>query len=174
MAIFSEEFNNLNDFFIHELESLYDVEKRLAEALPKMAEAAHDSQLKSGFQMHTTQTEEHARRLENIFAQLGREPKRETSDAIKGIISEGDDIASAKGNDMVRDAALITAGQKAEHFEMAGYGSARTHARQLGFDDIAKTLQQTLNEEGETDKKLTEIAERAVNMKAPQGEPTHA
>ncbi|MDB5174246.1 MAG: hypothetical protein JWN51_3019 [Phycisphaerales bacterium] len=174
MAIFSEEFNNLNDLFIHEIETLYDAEKRLTDSLPKMAEAAHDSQLKSGFQTHLGQTEEHVRRLENIFAQLGYEPKRETSEAMKGIISEGEDVASAKGNDAVRDAALITAGQKAEHYEIASYGSARTHARHLGFNDIAQTLQKTLDEEGDTDKKLTDLAERGINISAPQGEPTHA
>ncbi|MDB5293864.1 MAG: hypothetical protein JWL69_5105 [Phycisphaerales bacterium] len=174
MAIFAEEFQNLNDFFIHEIEGLYDAEKRLTDALPKMAEAASDAQLKSAFQMHLGQTEEHVRRLENIFAQLGYEPKRETSEAMKGIISEGDEIASAKGDPSVRDAGLITAGQRAEHYEIASYGSARTHARHLGFNDIAQTLQKTLNEEGETDKKLTDLAERGINVRAPQGQPTHA
>ena len=166
MALFSHEINNLNDLFVHELEDLYDAEKRLTDALPKMAEAASNSDLKQAFQMHQAQTEQHVRRLEGIFQILGKTPERETCAAMKGLISEGSDAISAKGDPDVRDAALIAAAQRVEHYEIAGYGTLRTFANQLGLHDVANTLQQTLDEEGETDKKLTRIAESHINRQA--------
>ena len=166
MAFFSHEFHNLNDLFINQLEDLYDAEHRLTSALPKMAEAASSPQLKSAFQEHLRQTENHVARLEQVFQRLGCEPKRETCDAIKGLIKEGEHIINAKGDNDVRDAGLIGAAQKVEHYEMAGYGTVRTFARQLGMSDVANLLQQTLDEEGETDKKLTGLAESFVNVQA--------
>jgi ferritin-like metal-binding protein YciE len=166
MALFSHEFHTLNDLFIHELEDLYDAEKRLTDALPKMAEAATNPDLKQAFQMHLNQTEQHVNRLEQVFQLIGKTPNRETCDAMKGLISEGGDAISAKGDGDVRDAALIAAAQRVEHYEIAGYGTLRTFARQLGMGDVANILQQTLDEEGDTDKKLTRIAESHINRQA--------
>lgn len=166
MAMFSTEFNNLNDLFIQQLEDLYDAEQRLTKALPKMADAATNPDLKSAFQTHLQQTEGHVQRLESIFHRLGREPERETCDAMKGLIKEGETMIDAKGDKDVRDAALIAAAQRVEHYEMAGYGTVRTFAQQLGLDDIAQTLQQTLDEEGNANKMLTQIAESHINQQA--------
>ncbi len=166
MAIFGLEFNNLNDLFINQLEDLYDAEQRITEALPQMSQAAHSSQLKEAFDSHLQETRGHVRRLERVFQQLGMEPKRETCQAMKGLISEGSQIVKAKGDENVRDAGLIAAAQRVEHYEMAGYGTVRSLAHQLGLDDVAGILQQTLDEEGAADKKLTEIAENSVNVHA--------
>jgi ferritin-like metal-binding protein YciE len=159
-------FNDLNDLFINQLEDLYDAENRLTSALPKMAEAANSPELKNAFSNHLAQTKGHAQRLEQIFRQLGCEPKRETCEAMKGLVKEGSEMIDAEGDPAVKDAALIAAAQRVEHYEMAGYGTVRTFARQLGLTDVAKTLQQTLDEEGQTDKILTQIAERGVNVQA--------
>lgn len=166
MALFGTEFNNLNDLFVEQLEDLYDAEKRLTEALPKMAQAASSSQLKNAFTEHFEQTKNHVRRLEDVFNQIGSKPKRETCEAMRGLISEGQKMIDAKGDPDVRDAALIAAAQRVEHYEIAGYGSVRTFAERLGMNDVARTLQQTLSEEGETDKKLTQIAESGINQQA--------
>jgi ferritin-like metal-binding protein YciE len=162
----STELNDLNDLFVQQLEDLYDAEKRLTEALPKMAEAASSSELGNAFRSHLEETRGHVNRLERIFERLGKSPERETCQAMKGLIAEGDKMIDAKGSDAVRDAALIAAAQRVEHYEMAGYGAVRSFAQCLGLDDVAGMLQQTLDEEGEADKKLTGIAESAVNPQA--------
>lgn len=159
-------FESLNDLFINQLEDLYDAEKRLTKALTKMSDAATASDLKQAFREHQQQTETHAARLEQIFKQLGREPERETCEAMKGLIEEGQDMINAEGDSAVRDAALIAAAQRVEHYEMAGYGTVRTFAERLGRQDVARILQQTLDEEGQTDKRLTSIAEAHVNREA--------
>ena len=166
MALFNYEFNNLNDLFIQQLGDLYDGEMQLTEALPKMAQAATSSQLKNAFQEHFRETQGHVQRLEQVFRAINQEPKRETCPAMKGMIKEGSDIISAKGDPTVRDAALIAAAQRVEHYEIAAYGTVRTFARQLGYEQDARLLQQTLDEEGEVDKKLTTIAESHVNTEA--------
>lgn len=166
MTLFSNEFNSLRDLLVQQLEDLYDAEQRLTKALPKMADAASNTQLKQAFQSHAVETQGHVSRLETVFAQLGVEPKRETCDAMKGLIAEGEEMISAKGDSEVKDAALIAAAQRVEHYEMAAYGSVRTFARRLGLDQAAATLQQTLDEEGAADKKLTSIAEGSVNRQA--------
>jgi ferritin-like metal-binding protein YciE len=166
MGLFSIELNSMEDLLLLQLEDLYDAEKRLTEALPKMADAAHCPELQQAFRMHLQETEGHVRRLEQIFQELNREPTRETCAAMKGLISEGSDMISAQGNCAVKDAALIAAAQRVEHYEMAGYGTVRTLARQLGREQIADLLQQTLDEEGNADKILTEIAESSVNAQA--------
>ncbi len=166
MKLFSTEFNSLQDLFVNQLEDLYDAEQRLTKALPKMADAATSSQLKQAFQHHLTETQGHVSRLESIFSKIGIEPKRETCEAMKGLIAEGEDMISAKGDSDVRDAALIAAAQRVEHYEMSGYGTARTFAQRLGFQDAASTLQQTLREEAAADEKLTQIAESSVNVQA--------
>jgi ferritin-like metal-binding protein YciE len=159
--------NNLHDLLIHQLEDLYDAENRLIDALPKMADAASAAPLKSAFLSHLAQTKRHAQRLETIFNRIGCEAKRETCEAMKGLVREGDDMIEADGDAAVRDAGLIAAAQRVEHYEIAGYGSVRTFAQQLGLSDVAQTLQQTLDEEGETDKLLTNLAESQVNVSAP-------
>ena len=166
MNLFSTELNSLQDLFVNQLEDLYDAEQRLTKALPKMADAANSSQLKQAFQQHFTQTQGHVSRLESVFGQLGVEPKRETCDAMKGLIAEGEEMISAKGDPDVKDAALIAAAQRVEHYEISAYGTARTFARRLGLNEAASTLQQTLNEESEANEKLTRIAESSVNVQA--------
>jgi ferritin-like metal-binding protein YciE len=159
-------FDNLNDLFIQQLEDLYDGEQRLIKALPKMAKAAHSPELKQAFQEHLEKTKGHAQQLESVFNRIGQKPQRETSPAMKGLIEEGSDMINAKGDKATLDAALIAAAQRVEHYEMAGYGCARTFAQRLGFSDVATTLQQILQEEGEADKRLTQIAESAINVQA--------
>jgi len=162
----STTFNSLDDLLLEQIQDLYDAEKRLIDALPKMADASHSPQLQSAFREHLRQTEGHARRLEQIFQQLGKQPERETCEAMKGLIEEGEEMVHAEGDPNVKDAALIAAAQRVEHYEIAGYGSARTFAERLGQRQAAQLLEQTLNEEKETDKKLTQIAEQSVNLKA--------
>jgi ferritin-like metal-binding protein YciE len=164
MGIFtSEQFNSLEELFHHELKDIYDAEIRITEALPKMAEKAHNPSLRQAFQHHLEQTEKHVQRLESIFQHRGLEADRETCDAMKGLIKEGSAVLSAEGDDDVLDAALIAAAQRVEHYEMAVYGTARAFAHQLGDEYAAELLEQTLDEEKETDQQLTHIAEGAVN-----------
>ncbi len=160
------EFNTLHDLFVNQLEDLYDAEKRLTESIPKMVEAAHSPTLAAAFRDHLVQTQSQVKRLEQVFRIIGQEPGRETCEGIKGIISEGEEAVKARGDETVRDAALIAAAQRAEHYEMAGYGTVRTFAEQLGYNDAARLLQQTLDEEKKTDKKLTELAEQSINLRA--------
>jgi ferritin-like metal-binding protein YciE len=166
MKLFSNEFNSLQDLFVNQLEDLYDAEQRLTKALPKMADAANSPQLKQAFQSHLVETQGHVSRLETVFAQLGVEPKRETCDAMKGLITEGEEMINSTGDAAVKDAALIAAAQRVEHYEIAAYGTVRTFARRLGLERAASTLQQTLQEEEAADKKLTTIAESSVNVQA--------
>jgi ferritin-like metal-binding protein YciE len=166
MKLFSTELNSLQDLFVNQLEDLYDAEQRLTKALPKMAEAANSNQLKQAFQQHFTQTEGHVSRLESIFSRLGVEPKRETCDAMKGLITEGEEMIGAKGDPDVKDAALIAAAQRVEHYEISAYGTARTFAQRLGLNDAATTLQKTLDEESQANELLTQIAESSVNVQA--------
>jgi ferritin-like metal-binding protein YciE len=167
MGLFSSmTLNSLEDLFVVQMQDLYDAEQRLTRALPKMAQAATNTQLKSAFEAHLRETEQHVARLERIFQKLGVTPQRETCEAMKGLISEGEEAIGASGDTDVKDAALIAAAQRVEHYEIAGYGTARTLAQQLGQEQVAQTLQQTLDEEGACDKKLTRIAESSVNIGA--------
>ncbi len=158
--------NNLEDLFLHDLDDLYDAEKQVLEALPKMADAASSPELKLAFMTHLDETKHQISRLEQCFRRLGREPDGTTCDGMKGIISECDVILDAKGDRDVRDAGLIEWRQKVEHYEMAGYGTVRTFAEHLGHSDVAEILQTTLDEEGQTDQMLTDLAQRAVNVRA--------
>jgi len=170
MALFGgNEFNSLDDLFVNQIEDLYDAENRLTKALPKMADAAASSSLKQAFQSHLRETEGHVARLETIFREVKVDPKRETCEAMKGLISEGEDMISATGDSDVKDAALIAAAQRVEHYEISGYGTARTIAQRLGLTDVAALLQQTLEEEKAADQKLTTIAESSVNVRATSG-----
>lgn len=166
MSLFAPTFNTLRDLYINELRDLYSAETQLIEALPKMAEAATSPQLKTAFTTHLQETRLQAQRLEQIFNTMGKEPTGEICQAMKGLIKEGEDYVKAGGDDHVRDAGLIGAAQRVEHYEMAGYGTARSLAIRLGEDAAAKLLQMTLDEEGAADKKLTTIAEGQVNVAA--------
>jgi ferritin-like metal-binding protein YciE len=167
MGLFSSmTLNSLNDLFVVQIQDLYDAEQRLTKALPKMADAATNKPLKSAFQEHLRQTEQHVARLEKVFGIMGLTAQRETCEAMKGLIAEGDEAIKAGGDPNVRDAALIAAAQRVEHYEIAGYGTVRTLAQHLGQEEVARILQQTLDEEAACDKKLTQIAESLVNVKA--------
>jgi ferritin-like metal-binding protein YciE len=158
--------NSLRDLLFEELRDLYSAETQLIDALPKMAEAATSRELKSAFKHHLEETRRQVSRLEDIFQQIGEKSSGETCEAMKGLIREGEVLVKAEGDPDVRDAGLIGAAQRVEHYEMAGYGTARSLARRLGENQVAETLQQTLNEEAEADKKLTSIAESQVNVSA--------
>jgi ferritin-like metal-binding protein YciE len=155
------------DLFELELKDLYSAEKQLTKALPKMAKASTNEDLRQAFESHLEETEDQIERLETIFKQLDISYARvEKCKAMEGLIEEGKEIMEEGLAPDVLDAALICAAQKVEHYEIAGYGCARTFAQQLGHDDIAQLLQETLDEEGSANKKLTEIAESVVNEEA--------
>jgi ferritin-like metal-binding protein YciE len=166
MPLFTTDLNSFKDLFVNQIEDLYDAENRLTKALPKMADAASASQLKQAFQHHLTETQGHVSRLETIFRELNLEPKRETCEAMKGLIAEGEEMIKAKGDADVKDAALIAAAQRVEHYEISGYGTARAFAKRLGMTQAANLLQQTLSEEESADRKLNLIAESSVNVHA--------
>lgn len=161
--LMSEKFNSLEELFHHELKDLYDAEQRITEALPKMAEKAHSAELKRAFENHLRQTEKHVERLESVFEHRGKQPERVKCDGIAGLIKEGSNIVDAEGDADAIDAGLIASAQKVEHYEIASYGTLRTFATQLGDQYSAELLEQTLNEEKDTDEKLTQIAESSVN-----------
>ena len=158
--------NTLHDLLVDELKDLYSAENQLLKALPKMAKAATSPKLKAAFEVHLEQTEIHVARLEEICEGLDVSPKGKKCAAMAGLIEEGAGIIEAKGDPAVKDAALIAAAQRVEHYEMAGYGCVRTFAQTLGLTAEAKILQQTLDEEGATDKLLTELAESVINVEA--------
>jgi ferritin-like metal-binding protein YciE len=155
----------LQDLLIDELEDIYDAEHQLVEALPKMAKSANSPELKQSFELHLEQTEGHVRRLKEIFRQFGEEPERKTCKAMKGLIAEGGEIINENATPEVKDAALIAAAQRVEHYEIAAYGSARTYAEELGKSDAVQLLDDTLNEEKQTDIKLTKLAVQVINLK---------
>ena len=158
----------LNDLLLDHLKDLYDAEHQITKALPKMAQAASSQQLKSAFQQHLSETENQIRRLEQVFDSMGKKATRKTCKGMKGVIEEGNEILEEDADATVKDAGLISAAQKVEHYEIAGYGTARTYARMLGMTDAANLLQQTLDEEGMTDEKLTQLAESSINVQAKQ------
>jgi len=157
---------SLQDLFVSELKDLYSAENQLIKALPKMAKAASTPELQTAFREHLEQTRTHAERLDRIFESLGVSGKGKKCKAMEGLIEEGKEIMEEDAEPPVLDAALIGAAQRVEHYEIAGYGCARTYARLLHNQEAANLLQQTLNEEGETDKRLTQIAEGLVNLQA--------
>jgi ferritin-like metal-binding protein YciE len=155
--------DSIKDLLVEELKDLYSAENQLIKALPRMAKAASDENLKAAFETHLDETKEHARRLEKIMSRLDESPRGKKCAAMEGLIEEAKHILQEDGEDAVIDAALIGAAQKVEHYEIASYGTARCLAKQAGEDKIADMLQETLDNEGETDKKLTEIA-LSLNM----------
>ncbi len=166
MGLFTRDIKTMDDLFVHQLQDIYYAEKQLLKALPKMAGKASEPALKQGFEEHRKQTEVHVQRLEEVFKMHGAEVKAVTCPAIDGIIQEADETASEVADKRVLDAALINAAQAAEHYEIVRYGSLIAWARQLGRNDCASVLQQTLDEEKQTDAKLTSLAEGKVNLRA--------
>lgn len=158
--------DSLRDLLIEELRDLYNAENQLVDAIPKMAEAASSNELRSALSHHLEETRQHVSRLEQIFQQIGEKSSGETCEAMKGLIKEGEILVKAEGDPDVRDAGLVGAAQRVEHYEIAGYGTARSLARRIGENQIAEILQQTLNEEAEADKKLTSVAESQANAAA--------
>jgi len=158
----------LHDLYVNELHDLYDAENQIVKALPKMIESSRSTELRNALSNHLEETRTQVRRLEQIFQMHGEDIKGEKCKGLRGIIDEGEDLIKHDDNLNVRDAAIIAAAQKVEHYEMAGYGTVRTWAEMMGHERAAQLLQETLNEEGEADKKLTSIA-RTLNAEAERG-----
>ncbi len=166
MGIFSKDIKSFDDLFLHQLQDIYYAENQITQALPKMIDKATDPQLKQGFQTHLRETEGQIQRLDQVFKMLGKSPKGVDCPAIDGIIEESDEVAGDVADKNVLDAALIASAQAVEHYEMTRYGTLIAWAKQLGHQDVVSLLQQTLNEEEATDKKLTAMAENRVNARA--------
>lgn len=160
----SVEFETLHDLFVKELSDLYSAEQQLIQALPKMAKACHAASLRKAFEGHLRETRQQTARLQRIFRELQIRPEMHKCKAMAGLIKEGDEWAGKSAEPGVKDAGLIAAAQRVEHYEIAGYGCARTYARLLGHTGAAKLLQETLDEEGATDKKLTTLADK-INVR---------
>jgi len=159
--------NQLRELYVEELRDLYSAEKQLVKALPKMAKAATSSDLRSGFEEHLKQTKGHVSRLEQIFDSLDENPNGKTCKGMEGLIKEGSEMIEEDPEEEQLDAGLISAAQRVEHYEIAGYGCVRTYAQLLGDDEAMSLLDETLKEEKETDAKLTELAEN-INVEALQ------
>lgn len=160
------EMETLKDLLVEELKDLYSAEKQIIKGLDRMSKAASHPELKQAFKRHQAMTEKQVERLERICADLDVSPRGKKCVGMEGLIEEAKELISEKPDPDVLDAGLIAAAQHIEHYEMAGYGCARTYARQLGFSEQADLLQTTLDEEGDTDKLLTTIAETSINLEA--------
>lgn len=158
--------HSLHELFIHELQDLHSAEKQLLKAIPQMGKAASSSELKSAFESHLTETENQVKRLESVFAELNESPGRAVCKGMKGLIAEGSAMAKEEGDVPVKDAGLIVAAQKIEHYEIASYGSVCVFAEMLGFDRVKQILKETMAEEEAADKKLTQLAENVINIEA--------
>jgi ferritin-like metal-binding protein YciE len=158
--------DSLHKLYVEELRDVYNAENQLLKALPKMAKAASSEELKQALEDHLEETQGHIERLDEVFEALGENSKGKTCQAMKGLIEEGSEILSEKGEESVLDAGIIAAAQKVEHYEMATYGTLRTWANLLGQEEAAELLQETLNEEGDADQRLNELAEEIVNPEA--------
>ena len=161
---------SLEELLQEELKDIYDAEKQLTKALPKLAKKATTPDLQDAFEEHLRQTQQHMERLEQVFDQLGMPVKGKTCKGMKNLIAEGNDMIADADDDATRDAIMIASAQKVEHYEIAAYGTMRTWANVLGHREIASMLEDTLEEEKETDQKLTGIAEGFVNQAAAEGE----
>lgn len=160
------ELDSLQALYVEELKDLYSAEKQLLKALPKMAKAASHEELAASFLEHARVTERQVQRLERIFADLNESPRGKKCVGMEGLIEEAQELLKEKPEPEVLDAGLISKAQHVEHYEMAGYGTVRTYAEQLGLARHAELLQQTLDEEGEADKRLTALAESSINLDA--------
>lgn len=166
MGFFSKDIKTLDDLFVHTLRDIYYAEKQIEEALPTMIEKATAPELKAGFQMHLEQTRGQIERIEQVFEMHGVEAKEVNCPAIDGILEEADEVSGEVEDKQVLDAALIASAQAIEHYEMTRYGTLVAWAKQLGRSDCASVLAQNLQEEEDTDRKLTEMAESKVNLQA--------
>ncbi len=153
----------MEDLFLDEIRDLYDAEKQLTKALPKMAKASSSDKLRKAFEDHLAETQNQVRRLEEIFEHLDKKSSGKKCAAMSGLISEGEELAGNADDTAVRDAGLIAAAQKVEHYEISGYGSARTHAQILGYVEAVSLLEETLSEEKQADRKLNDLAESRIN-----------
>ena len=160
------ELESLKDLYIHELKDLYSAEKQIIKALPKMIKAAKNEQLAAGFREHLEQTKEQATRLETILKNHGESTRGPKCQGMEGVLKEGEEMIEEDAADEVRDAGLIASAQRVEHYEMAGYGCAKTYANLIGDKEGAALLQQTYSEESDTDKKLSKLAVSVINYKA--------
>ena len=161
---------SLQDLYLEQLKDLHSAEEQIIEALPKMIEQATHPELRQGFEKHLSQTKEQLRRLDQIGQRAGQKLSGHKCKGMEGLLEEGEELMKERADSDVLDAALIASAQRVEHYEMAGYGCARTYARLLGLNDDAKLLQQTLDEEGDTDHRLTDLAERVINVEALTGD----
>ena len=157
---------DLNALLLHTIKDVYFAENAITKALPKMAEAAQNPDVKEAFETHLEQTKEQIKRLEKVFKLLEQKPEAIPCEAIKGILKEGDEVAEEFKGEPALDAGLIAAAQAVEHYEIARYGAMRAWAQQLGLEDVVELLETTLSEEEETDAQLTELAESSVNEEA--------
>ena len=155
----------LKELYIDELRDIYNAESQLVKALPKMAKVANSEELRTGFEEHLEQTRGHVQRLEQIFKELGEKPSGKKCKGMEGLVAEGQEMMGEDFEDEVMDAALISAAQRVEHYEIAAYGTVRTYAELLGEDTAVQLLEQTLEEEKETDQKLTDMASE-INVRA--------
>jgi ferritin-like metal-binding protein YciE len=160
------EMESLRELYVDELKDLWSAETQITKALPKMMKAASNPKLKKAFNTHLKQTERHVKRLERIFKELDESPRGKKCVGMEGLIKEGQELIKEKPQADVLDAGLIAAAQHVEHYEIAGYGCVRTWARQMGEDRQAELLQETLDEEEQTDRLLTELAESEINVEA--------
>ncbi len=159
---------NLQDLYVDELRDLLSAENQIIKALPKMAKKASSPDLQHAFEQHLEQSKTHLERLNQIFQTMGQTPRAKKCKGIEGIIEEGKGFMDEADSEEVMDAGLIASAQRVEHYEMAAYGTVRTYAKLLGDENAARLLQQTLDEEGDTDKKLTSLAESGINVEAEQ------
>ncbi len=162
------EMETLQELFVEELRDLYSAEAQLLKAMPKMVKKAQHPELKKAFETHMRETENQVKRLDQIFENLGEKAKGKKCLAMEGLVNEAKEHMSEDMDEDVMDAALIGMAQKIEHYEIAGYGTVRTYAQLLGNKEVARLLQQTLDEEGKTDKLLTKLAESSINLGAAQ------
>ena len=168
MGIFSKDIKTMDDLFLHTLQDIYYAENKIVSALPDMIDNSGNAQLKQGLQSHLYETEGHVERLEQVFQMLGQSPRSVNCPAIDGIIEEAEEISGEVEDNDVLDAAIVAAGQAVEHYEITRYGSLIAWAKQLGRNNVAQLLEQTLSEEKSADQKLTSIAESMVNLPAAQ------
>jgi ferritin-like metal-binding protein YciE len=160
--------NNLNDLFMDQLKDIYSAEKQIIQALPKMAKAAQSDDVRQAFQEHLDVSKQQLERLNQVFEQLGTNPGRKKCMGMEGLLKEADEFMSEQVASDVMDAGLIANAQRVEHYEIAAYGTVRTFAQMMGHNQAASLLQQTLDEEGQTDQKLSKLAERQANISAEQ------
>ena len=158
--------NSMQDLAVYKLQSIYDAEQQALQAYPQIMDAVSSTELKQGLQKHMEQTQQQVQRLEQIFEQLGQQPGGQTCTSMQGLIQESQELIAQGGAPEVLDAAIIGAAQAMEHHEIAAYGTARTMAQQLGMQEVAQLLEQTLEEEKQTDSLLTQLAEGNINQRA--------